>query len=101
MTKPKAELKYKFNSLFVLKVLLDTSNFVLVNWIEVLFLPHLVEIAKFMIGGQNTSKEYFLKQGYTAADDPEVEKFGFNYTLLAIELIQVAAMMKPFKLFEC
>lgn len=70
MTKPKFELKYKFNSLFVLKVLLDTSNFVLVNWIEVLFLPHLVEIAKFIVGGQNSSKDYFLKQGYTPADDP-------------------------------
>jgi hypothetical protein len=69
MNKPNAELKYKFNSIFVLKVLLDTSNFVLVNWIEVLFLPHLVEIAKFALGGQNNSKEYFLKQGYTAADD--------------------------------
>ncbi len=38
--------------------------------------------------------------GYTVKDEPDVEKFGFNYTLLASELIQVAAMVKPFRLFE-
>ena len=60
-----------------------------------------MDIVKFNLGGgQNSGKDYFLKQGYTAADDPEVEKFGFNYTLLATELIQVASMVKPFKLFE-
>ncbi len=72
MTKPKSELKYKFNSLFVLKVLFDTSNYVLVNWIEVFFLPHILEIAKFSIGGQNNGKDYFLKQGYTVQEDPDI-----------------------------
>ena len=72
MTKPKSELKYKFNSLFVLKVLLDTSDFVLVNWIEVFFLPHFLNIAKFIIGGQNNAKDFFLKLGYTVQDDPDI-----------------------------
>jgi hypothetical protein len=43
---------------------------VLVNWIEIFFLPHLVEIAKFPIGGQNNSKDFFIKQGYAAANNP-------------------------------
>lgn len=70
MVTPKFNLKQKFNSLFVLKVLFDTSNFVLVNWIEVYFLPHIIEIAKFNINGQNNGKDYFLKLGYSVSDDP-------------------------------
>ncbi len=98
MTTPKGNLK--FNSLFALKVLFDTSDYVLVNWIEVFFSPHLFEIIKFTLNGQSIGKDYFLKMGYTVKDEPDVEKFGFNYTLLATELIQVAAMVKPHKLFE-
>jgi hypothetical protein len=36
---------YKFNALNAIRVLFDTSDFLLVNWIEVFFLPKITNIA--------------------------------------------------------
>ena len=44
-------------------------------------------------------KDYFIKMGYSLEKEPEAEKYGYNYCILASELIQVAAQVKPFKLF--
>lgn len=33
LTKPKIDINYKFNAIYVIKVLFDTSDFLLVNWI--------------------------------------------------------------------
>jgi hypothetical protein len=72
MTTSKSNLTFKFNSLFALKVLFDTSDYVLVNWIEVFFLPHMLEIAKSSLTNQANGKDYFLRMGYIAKDEPEV-----------------------------
>ena len=69
MATPKSNLTYKFNSLFVLKVLLDSSDYVLVNWIEIFFLPHIVNIAKYYLSNNGEGKNYFFSLGYTAQDD--------------------------------
>lgn len=69
MATPKSNLTYKFNSLFALKVLLDNSDYVLVNWIEIFFLPHIIEIAKYYLANNGEGKNYFYSLGYSAEDD--------------------------------
>lgn len=72
MMNPKSNITYKFNSLFALKVLLDTSEYVLVNWIEKLFLPQFVEIAKYSIAKKDEGRNYFISLGYSAKDDATI-----------------------------
>lgn len=69
MTIPKSKLTFKFNSLFALKVLFDTSDYVLVNWIEMLFLPQIVQIAKYLLTHKDEGKNYFVELGYSQYDD--------------------------------
>lgn len=69
------------------------------NWIEVLFLKEIVEIAKYLLSHKDEGKNFFVEMGYSAYDDVGIEKMGFNYVLLAIELVQVGAKVKPYRLF--
>lgn len=69
MTTPKSKLTFKFNSLFALKVLFDTSDYILVNWIEMLFLPQIVQIAKYLLTHKDEGKNYFVELGYSQYDD--------------------------------
>lgn len=100
MITPKSNLTYKFNSLFALKVLFDSSDYVLVNWIEVLFLNQITQIAKYLLTHKDDGKNFFVELGYSPYDDVGIEKMGFNYVLLALEFIQVGAKVKPYRLFE-
>jgi hypothetical protein len=63
----------KFNSIFGIKFLFDTAEVVLVNLIEIYFLPKILEIASFDARSNEDKRgtAYFTSVGYPK-DTPEI-----------------------------
>jgi len=80
----KVDILCKFNSIFGVKFIFDTAEVILVNLIEIYFLPKIVEIAKYDSTAQEDKRgvDYFYNQGYPK-NTPDAEKYGFNYVRLA------------------
>jgi hypothetical protein len=94
------DIMLKFNSIFGVKFLFDTAEVVLVNLIEIYFLPRILDIASFDARGNEEKRGtgYFLSVGYPK-DTPDVEKLSYNFVRLASEFVQVAATVKPKRLY--
>jgi len=86
-----------FNALMATKLFFDTGEYTPIMLIEVYLLPIVFEIAAYRI--QKRSEEgltlYFIERGYDATK--EMKRIGFNYVLLAIEFIFMAALIKPYR----
>jgi hypothetical protein len=96
----KVNIVLKFNSIFGIKFIFDTAEVVIVNLIEVYFLPRILEIACF---DAKTSEDkrgtaYFLNAGYPK-DTPDIEKLSYNFVRLSSEFIQAASTIKTKKLY--
>ena len=91
----------KFNALLATKLFFDTTEYVPVVLIEVFLLPIVLEVATFRL--QKRSEEglalYFMEKGGFDGTK-ENKRIGFNFVLLAIEFIAMAALVKPFRNLE-
>lgn len=97
----KVDIVPKFNSIFALKFIFDSAEVLLVNLIEIYFLPKILEIAKFDPAAADDKRgiKYFFTQGYKN-EKAELEKYGYNYVRLAAEFVSSAHIVKPRKLYE-
>lgn len=62
----KVDLHLKFNSIFGIKFLFDVGEVILINLIEMYFLPRLLQIACYEVNIPNEKRgvSYFVTQGY-------------------------------------
>jgi hypothetical protein len=90
----------KFNALMAVKLFFDTGEYVTVTLIEIYLLQAVYDVAAYRI--QKRSEEgltlYFIEKGYDATK--EMKRLGFNFVLLALEFIFMAAQVKPYRNIE-
>lgn len=62
----KVPVHLKFNSIFGLKFMFDTGDVILINLIEIYFLPKILQIASFEVNVSTEKRgtSYFIAQGY-------------------------------------
>jgi hypothetical protein len=63
----KVDLTLKFNSIFGIKFLFDTGDVLIINLIEIYFLPRLLQIAAYDVKGPEDKRgtSYFVSNGYS------------------------------------